>query len=85
MIIQRPESDMAYWMSIIPFSASILMTARLSVMEPQIPDGLYLSVFLLIITVVLMVMLVSKIYRVGILMYGKRPSIKELIKWVRYS
>lgn len=85
MIIQRPESNMAYWMSIIPFSASILMTARLSVMEPQIPDGLYLSVFLMIITVVLMVMLVSKIYRVGILMYGKRPSIKELIKWVRYS
>jgi len=85
IIVQRPESNMAYWMSIIPFFTSILMTARLSVMEPQMPDGLFLSVFLMIITVVLLVMLVSKIYRVGILMYGKRPSIKELIKWVRYS
>lgn len=85
LIVQRPESNMAYWMSIIPFFTSILMTARLSVMEPQMPDGLFLSVFLMIITVVLMVMLVSKIYRVGILMYGKRPSIKELVKWVRYS
>jgi len=85
IIVQRPESNMAYWTSIIPFFTSILMTARLSVMEPQLPDGLFLSLFLMIITVVLTVMLVSKIYRVGILMYGKRPSIKELVKWIRYS
>jgi len=84
-VVENPESSMAYWASVFPLFTPILMTARLSLLEPQIPDGFFLSIFLLIITVIAIMKLVSKIYRVGILMYGKRPSLKELIKWLKYS
>ena len=84
-VSQNPGTDTAYWVSLFPFFTPILMFARVSVMSPQIPDGAYLSIFVMLATVILMLKLVSKIYRVGILMYGKRPSLKELIKWVRYS
>ncbi|MCH8287159.1 ABC transporter permease [candidate division KSB1 bacterium] len=84
-VSQNPDTDVAYWFSLFPFFTPILMFARVSVMSPQIPDGAYLSIFVMLVTVILMLKLVSKIYRVGILMYGKRPSLKELIKWVRYS
>ena len=84
-VSQNPDTDTAYWVSLFPFFTPILMFARVSVMSPQIPDGAYLSIFVMLATVILMLKLVSKIYRVGILMYGKRPSLKELIKWVRYS
>ena len=84
-VSQNPGTDTAYWVSLFPFFTPILMFSRVSVMSPQIPDGAYLSIFVMLATVILMLKLVSKIYRVGILMYGKRPSLKELIKWVRYS
>ncbi|MFC1553653.1 ABC transporter permease [candidate division KSB1 bacterium] len=84
-VVQHPESDTSYWVSLIPFFTPILMLARLSVLEPQIPDGLFLSVILTVITVILVLKLTSKIYRVGILMYGKRPNLKELMKWIKYS
>jgi len=84
-ISQNPDTNTAYWFSLFPFFTPILMFSRVSVMSPQVPDGAYLSIFVMLVTVILMLKLVSKIYRVGILMYGKRPSLKELIKWVRYS
>ena len=83
-IVQNPESNFAYWTSIIPFFTPILMLARLSVLDPQIPDGFWLSIILLIVTTYLIMKVTAKIYRVGILMYGKRPNVKELYKWVRY-
>jgi len=83
-IVQNPESSLAYWTSIIPFFTPILMLARMSVLDPQIPDGLWLSVVLLVVTTYLTIKISAKIYRIGILMYGKRPSLKEVYKWVRY-
>jgi len=84
-IIENPEAPMAYWFSLFPLFTPLLMFARVTVMYPQTPDGLFLSIFLMTITVILIIILAAKIYRIGILMYGKRPSLKELYKWVRYS
>ena len=84
-VSQNPDTTTAFWVSIIPFLTPILMFTRVSVMAPQIPSGAFLSIGLMILTVILMMIVVSKIYRIGILMYGKRPTIKELIKWVKYS
>lgn len=78
-----PSSSLAFWMSIIPFTAPMVMVAR-------IPFGIpgweiALSLVLLIASFVGMVWLAGKIYRVGIFMYGKKPTFAELIKWMRYK
>jgi len=61
------------------------MFARIAVSDPIIPSGAYLSLFTMGISIVLLIMFVAKIYRTGILMYGKKPSIKEVIKWIKYK
>ena len=78
-----PSSSLAFWMSIIPFTAPMVMVAR-------IPFGIpgweiALSLVLLIASFVGMVWLAGKIYRVGIFMYGKKPTFKEIIRWVNYK
>lgn len=78
-----PSSNLAFWMSIIPFTAPMVMVAR-------IPFGIpgweiALSLVLLIASFVGMVWLAGKIYRVGIFMYGKKPTFKEIIRWVNYK
>ncbi|MEL6390953.1 MAG: ABC transporter permease [Bacteroidota bacterium] len=80
---QAPNSTLATWGSIIPLSSSIVMPVRLPV-DPAWWHIL-LSVALLAIFVLGMVWLAAKIYRVGILMYGKKASFKELGKWVLYK
>jgi len=84
-VAQNPETTMAYWASLIPFFTPIVMFARIAVSDPFMPDGAYLSVATMLISTVLLLMLIAKIYRVGILMYGKKPSIREIVKWIRYS
>lgn len=84
-VAQNPETSMAYWISLIPLFSPIVMFARIAVCDPVIPDGAYLSIIIMIITIVLMLKVIAKIYRVGILMYGKKPSLKEALKWIRYS
>jgi ABC-2 type transport system permease protein len=54
------------------------------VLLPPFPQ-IATSIILLLLSIVLMIWLVAKIYRVGILMYGKRPNFGEILKWVRYS
>lgn len=81
--LDNPDGPVAFWLSIIPLTSPISMVTRL-------PFGvewweIALSLTLLIGTMLLMVYLASKIYRVGILMYGKKPSFKEMWKWMRYS
>lgn len=81
--LENPDGPVAFWLSIIPLTSPISMVTRL-------PFGvewweIALSLGLLIGTMLLMVFLASKIYRVGILMYGKKPSFKEMWKWMRYS
>ncbi len=82
-IIQKPDSSIAFWASIIPFTSPIDMMVRL-------PFGvsnweIALSLVLLIAGFMGTTWLAGKIYRVGILMYGKKPSWKEIGKWLWYK
>ncbi|MBE6196531.1 MAG: ABC transporter permease [Rikenellaceae bacterium] len=83
VVMKDPNSSLAFWFSIIPFTSPIVMMAR-------IPAGIpawepVLSLVVLYLTIVLFVWVAAKIYRVGILMHGKKPSLKELCKWVKQN
>jgi ABC-2 type transport system permease protein len=80
--LQNPDGPLAFWTSIIPLTSPIVMMTRLPFDVPLWEK--ILSVVLLYITAVLMVKLSAKIYRVGILMYGKKPNVKEIVKWLKY-
>lgn len=82
-VARNPETPLAFWASIIPFTSPIVMPAR-------IPFGvswweLTLSLGILIATIIGCILLAAKIYRTGILMYGKKVNFKELFKWLRYK
>jgi ABC-2 type transport system permease protein len=81
--IQNPDGSFAFWFSIIPFTSPIVMMARIPFGVPY-PE-LYLSIFLLLITFIATTWLAGKIYRTGILMYGKKVTYGELLKWIRYK
>ena len=81
--IQTPDSPVAFWFSIIPFTSPIVMMVRISF---GVPDWqVALSMGLLVLTFLGSVWLAGKIYRTGILMYGKKVNYKELWKWLRYK
>ena len=82
-IMESPDSSLAFWMSIIPLTSPIVMMVR-------IPFGvadweLLLSIVVLIGSFILSTKIAAKIYRTGILMYGKKINYKELWKWLRYK
>jgi ABC-2 type transport system permease protein len=81
--IANPTSPIAVWASIIPFSSPIVMMARIPFGVPNTVPWwqLGLSMSLLILGFMFTTWFAGKIYRIGILMYGKKPSWKELIKW----
>ena len=78
-----PMGPVAFWASIFPLTSPMVMVAR-------IPFGIpgweiWLSLGLLVLGFIGMVWVAGKIYRVGIFMYGKKPSIKEVVRWIRYK
>ena len=82
-IMENPDSSLAFWMSIIPLTSPIVMMVR-------IPFGvsdweLLFSILVLVGSFILSTKLAAKIYRIGILMYGKKINYKELLKWLRYK
>lgn len=80
---QNPNSAMSFWFSIIPFTSPIIMMARVPF---EIPTWeIWLSIVVLYATIVATIWVSAKIYRTGILMYGKKTSFKELAKWIRRS
>jgi len=84
VILRSPNSTLAVVLSLIPFFAPILMILRISIQTPpfwQIAASLALT----FMTALGTVKFSAKIYRVGILMYGKRPSLAELVRWLRYT
>ncbi len=81
--IKSPEGPIAFWFSIIPFTSPIVMMARIPFGVPV--WQLALSIVLLVATFIGMVWVAGKIYRTGILMYGKKPSWKEIGKWLMYK
>lgn len=82
-IARNPEGSVAFWFSIIPFTSPVVMLARVPYGVPA--WELLLSMFLLVLTVVGAIAAAAKIYRVGLLMYGKKVNLKEMIKWLRYK
>ena len=82
-IIQNPESTMAFWFSIIPLTSPIVMMVRLPFGVPA--WELALSMTLLVVGFVFTTWLAGRIYRTGILMYGKKVTWKELGKWLFYK
>ncbi|MEO1655748.1 MAG: ABC transporter permease, partial [Bacteroidota bacterium] len=83
-VLREPDGAVAFWMSIIPFTSPIIMMVR-------IPFGgvaaweLILSMVLLVLGVIGITWVAARIYRVGILMYGKKVNFKEIGKWIFYK
>jgi len=84
-VIQRaPNSPLAVTLTMIPLFSPILMPFRITVQTPPFWQ-IALSLALCVATTVGVIQVAAKIYRVGILMYGKRPSLAELLRWLRYT
>jgi len=81
--LQNPDGPLAFWCSIIPFTSPIVMMVRLPFDVPLWEK--VLSSALLIISFLFTTWIAAKIYRTGILMYGKKTTWKEIWKWIRYS
>ncbi len=82
MMLENPESSIGQIFAVVPFTSPVVMMVKTAI---GVSIGLkILSIVTLIATIIFFVWLAGKIYRVGILMYGKKPSYKELWKWLRY-
>jgi len=82
-IVNNPDSTLSFWLSIIPFTSPIAMMVRLPF---GVPDWqLALSIVLLVAGFLFTTWIASRIYRVGILMYGKKVNFRELAKWLTYK
>jgi len=83
-IIKNPDSTLSRVVSLIPFCSPLLMNFRVSIGNPQ-PWELILSFVLMTLTILAILWFASRIYRVGILMYGKKPNLPEILRWLKYS
>ena len=84
VILGHPNSTTSVILSMIPFFSPILMTMRISLQMPPVWQ-IAVSLAILFATAVGIIYFSARIYRVGVLMYGKRPSLVELIPWLRYN
>jgi ABC-2 type transport system permease protein len=82
-IMNDPGSTLAFWISVIPFTSPMAMMARLPYGVPG--WEIALSLLILYVAFIFMIWLCGKIYRVGIFMYGKKPTLLEIVKWARYK
>ncbi|MCL2097707.1 MAG: ABC transporter permease [Bacteroidales bacterium] len=80
---QYPDSSLSFWTSMVPFTSPMVMMARIPFGIPT--WQIILSLSILFVAFLALVWFTGKIYRVGILMYGKKPSLKEMWKWIRYK
>ena len=83
-VMNNPTGGMALFFSLFPFTASLIMFLRTAVSEPPVWQIL-LCVAIMLGTTAGLAWFAGRIYRVGILMYGKKPTIPEIIRWARYS
>ena len=84
LVMHNPQSPVVVACSLFPFFAPILMFLRITVEQPPWWQ-LALSIAILLATIAGMMWICSRIYRVGILMYGKRPTLPELVRWIRMA
>lgn len=82
-VVNDPNSGIAFWCSIIPFTSPMVMMVRMPFGIPLWEE--IVSIVVLYASFLAMIWLCAKIYRVGIFMYGKKPSFAEIIKWTRYK
>jgi ABC-2 type transport system permease protein len=80
-VLQAPDSNLSIGLSLFPLFAPLLMFLRISVLQPPLWQ-IALSLALCIMTILGIIMVAARIYRVGILMYGKRPTFPEIMRWV---
>ncbi|MCS3531794.1 ABC transporter permease [Chryseobacterium sp. JUb7] len=80
-LMNNPDGPLGFWLSIIPFTSPVAMIARIPFGVPA--WQIALSIVLLLATTIFMIFLAGKIYRVGILMYGNKATLKELWKWIK--
>jgi len=83
ILFRAPDSPLAVWLSIIPFTSPVAMMLRMPFGPPD--WQIYLSMALLVLGFLFTTYIAARIYRVGILMYGKKASYKELVKWFFYK
>jgi ABC-2 type transport system permease protein len=83
-VIRAPNSSFAFWVSMVPFFSPITMLVRIISQTPPLWQ-IALSLVIGFATVVLLLWLASRIYRIGMLMYGKRATIPEVMRWIRQS
>lgn len=84
ILFQVPDGPLATWLSIIPFTAPVAMVMRIP-FGGVAPWQLALSMSLMVISFLFTTYVAARIYRVGVLMYGKKASYKELVKWFFYK
>lgn len=82
-VLANPNGSLAFWLSVVPLTAPVVMMARVPFTGAN--WELFLSMAILVVCFVGMVWLAARIYRVGILMYGKKPTYKEIGKWLFYK
>jgi len=84
VVLTNPSSTSSIVLSEIPFLSPVLMPLRISIQAPPVWQ-MILSVALLFATIFCAIWASAKVYRIGVLMYGKRPTVPELVRWLRYS
>ena len=83
-VLNNPNGPVATFVSLFPLTSPLMMFLRTAVAEPPVWQ-VALSMVILALSTVAMAWIAGRIYRVGILMYGKKPTIPEILRWVRYK
>jgi ABC-2 type transport system permease protein len=83
-VFRTPDSPVVTWLSMIPFFSPIVMYARIVIQTPPLWQ-IAVSLLLLAATVAALMILCARIYRVGVLIYGKRPNLPEILRWLKYA
>jgi ABC-2 type transport system permease protein len=84
LVLRSPNSTTSTVLSLIPFFSPMLMFLRIAIQPPPWWQ-IALSIVLLLLTILGTVWVSARIYRVGVLMYGKRPTLPEILRWLRYA
>ena len=83
-VLGNPSSALSVGLSLFPPCTPLIMCLRMGVQMPPLWQ-LVLSVVLMVVAIYAVLWIASRIYRIGILMYGKRPNLPEMLRWMRYS
>jgi ABC-2 type transport system permease protein len=83
-VIRTPDSPVVVWLSMVPFFAPIVMYARIVVQTPPIWQ-IAISLLVMVGTIAGLVVFCARIYRIGVLIYGKRATLPEILKWLKYA